>query len=1384
MVGAKWYDPVVGVDIHFVMVPTPAGPIPTPLPHPFTGLVFDPAGLIVGAAISAGMMAFGSPFQGPVTINMQPAANTGTEATNKMVMPHFPTPPGTAWAPTPTGPKPPVPGKPPDPPSPAPVPSNDAIMITGSKTVYISGTNACRLGDLAMSCGEPLRLPSSTCIAVPMGMPVMIGGPPALDLMAALMGMIKTQYVSSKLHDVFNAAPGSWRSRAICFLTGHPVDVASGMVMTDHTDFQLPGPLPFKFERVYYSRSSYEGPLGHGWGHTYDQFIRIERKRVVYHADDGRDIYFPLVDDGKSRHNPHERMTLRRKGETYRIDTGDGLKLDFGSQNRADGTLPLLRIEDLNGNKFSLTYDEAGHLIEIIDSVGRKITLQNDRQGRLVALNTDHPDIKGQRLDVVRFEYDRNGDLVAAYDAMGHAYHYAYKNHLLVQETNRNGLSFYFAYDGIDQDAWCVRTWGDDGIFDHVLMYDKQKHMTIVEDSHGKPTVYYWNAAGLVEQIVDPLGNIVEREYDEFFRLKSAKNANGDASVRTYDDEGRLIELIDAAGRKSEIEYDENGCVKTMRRPDGTAIHQQFDQRRNLIARRDAKGGQWRYSYDTRGNLVEVRNPVGGLHRFRYNEHCRLVEWRDEHDAKKEYQYNGYGQLKTIRNPLGKETHIDRDLMGRRLRIRYPDESRLQWRYDAEGNTTAKVDRDGLVTQYRYAGFNKLHERIEPSGHHLYYRYDTENRLLGLRNQRGEECTFKRDETGRVQSFTDFDRTQIVYIRDPAGFITAVEEIVPQSDDGDRPPVRRRTEYQRDPTGLLLSRILSTGETYEYEYDVLGRLMKAKSPEHLIEREYDGVGNLIEERQDDESVRYEYDIVGRITRRTTSFNRGVRYEYDETGRLMGVSIERNEGRAIGVQYTRSATGAVVGREWPNGIEHIERNEVGQIVRTERSSGGRIVHRREHSYDVSGTLTQVEDSDLGSMTFQYDPMRRLTSVLRADEDPVNFEFDPAGNITRAGLTSYEIGSGNRLTRRNGQPVMYDPFGNLSKRETGSNNGTSKQVLIYDAAGYLRRIENDQGEMIAEYEYDALSRRVRKRTPMEDIRYLWDGTRLLAEVGDDTKREYVFDGFIPLAQVTENDTYFFHCDHLGTPLAMTDETGETVWSGRYDPYGALIAATGAVHQPLRLPGQYADAETGLSYHVFRYYDPRDGRFIQKDPIGLQGGLNVYAYARNPITWSDPLGLAECGELPEGSRVVNEADDYVIYVTRDGAERIRFRASEAVTLQEATSGRNYTTDAMAGLTDDGAVMVHEGRHRAIGAAQGDRIPSDVGGVDDAPGWLDYEYTPDAHDGRRVPVRDLEIDYDPNHPDVGRDQADQIFDQRINGGGDDAPTDVDFDCRPTDPL
>ncbi|MFB1635366.1 RHS repeat domain-containing protein, partial [Pseudomonas sp. AP-1] len=107
-------------------------------------------------------------------------------------------------------------------------------------------------------------------------------------------------------------------------------------------------------------------------------------------------------------------------------------------------------------------------------------------------------------------------------------------------------------------------------------------------------------------------------------------------------------------------------------------------------------------------------------------------------------------------------------------------------------------------------------------------------------------------------------------------------------------------------------------------------------------------------------------------------------------------------------------------------------------------------------------------------------------------------------------------------------------------------------------------------------------------------------------------------------------WYHCDHLGTPMELTDPHGNVAWAGQYKAWGEVReersewAKQVGMSNPIRFQGQYHDHETRLHYNRNRYYAPKQGRYISRDPISYAGGLNLYIYVSNPIELTDPLGL----------------------------------------------------------------------------------------------------------------------------------------------------------------
>lgn len=195
----------------------------------------------------------------------------------------------------------------------------------------------------------------------------------------------------------------------------------------------------------------------------------------------------------------------------------------------------------------------------------------------------------------------------------------------------------------------------------------------------------------------------------------------------------------------------------------------------------------------------------------------------------------------------------------------------------------------------------------------------------------------------------------------------------------------------------------------------------------------------------------------------------------------------------------------------------------------------------------------------------------------------------------------------------------------------NRASNAAYVIDHAAGEATAVVNQQqsggaGNLLGTYRLDANS------------------TIALSDVANG----YVIADAIQLRQVEGTAEvplapYYVHGDHLGVARVITDEAGEIAWAADRLPFGQTTTTTEAITYNLRFPGQYYDDESGLHYNYYRGFDPGLGRYVQSDPIGLQGGFNTYAYVGgNPIRYSDPRGLVAqvCLVPPVGAGCVAAA------------------------------------------------------------------------------------------------------------------------------------------------
>ena len=161
-------------------------------------------------------------------------------------------------------------------------------------------------------------------------------------------------------------------------------------------------------------------------------------------------------------------------------------------------------------------------------------------------------------------------------------------------------------------------------------------------------------------------------------------------------------------------------------------------------------------------------------------------------------------------------------------------------------------------------------------------------------------------------------------------------------------------------------------------------------------------------------------------------------------------------------------------------------------------------------------------------------------------------------------------------------------------------------------------------------------------------LWDHLLAETDATGHALREYLWLGDEPAAVLdwTVNGSYpvlfYVHTDHLHRPEVMTDTSGNVVWKATYEPFGAVSTITGSVTENRRLPGQYFQLETGLSYNWNRHYDPTTGRFTTPDPLGIVAGASVYGYAgQTPLMHVDPSGLFDPAPLSAAALLALEEE-----------------------------------------------------------------------------------------------------------------------------------------------
>lgn len=1052
---------------------------------------------------------------------------------------------------------------------------------------------------------------------------------------------------------------------------GHPVDVATGTVFNEELDLLSGGVLPLAFRR-FYSTALLDrgGVLGPGWRHNFEITLRQTLDGISFEDYDGATTLFVRA-----------QLELPSRGKLYAL--GDGIELSgtldepvirkYGSsqprwryhftREQAGGAYRLHAISIANNNFLRMGYDRFGRLATIEHPRCRaRVDFGYDSDGRLATI--DHH--RGINERVRSFEYE-HGRLARVHGKPGVVAHYQYDSRgAIVAESRLGGRISTFRYDSRGR---CVYASGTDGFEERRLRYNDD-NSTTVADTHGAETTYHYNDAGQVTMVETPLGHVATFAFDQDGRQIRAVNTVGTVTEIEYDALGRPCANVYPDGLRVEIEYDERHLPIRARGVDGLEWRYDYDDEGRMIRSRDPLGRECEYGHNQFGELESFTNQVGATWRF-HRDHrglfCGLTEpdggvWR--------YEIDEWGRAVATHDPNGAVLRSEYDSLGRMVAFAEGEGRRWRVEYDAAGRVTRRIEPNGAEIRHSYNACGQVLVTEYADGHSHRFEWDKEpGRLISITDANGNRLSYDYDLGGRVTRRVNWDGTETQFEYDAIGNVTAL--IGP---DG------RRHDLRYDAWGRVIESKRADGVVAKYEYSPIGHLARAEEDGRVIEWERDLQGRILAETQDGIRLEYGYDPAGRVTSLTSPLGFALCYEWNPATDLSGIEFA---GRRIDFEY--DMLGNELARLLPGGGRFRQRYDKnsrvidqwfeppgyrpGQPLTPLEIGGPAGPLRRCFEYDSNGHLAKILDSLRGGRHVVHGPRGRMLAVY--EQHGVEFhDYDGEGNPrARARLTGTQLPSADQAFPLASDGKRYldtaglrqlgaelDDF-DLADGNRVVRKRSGSRIFDYrlDLRGYVveKRVRdeadgsdlhwqyewNDRGQLVAvvrpdgerwTYAYDVLGRRVEKCSPDDaKTRYIWDNRRLLHVIGPDEQTTTFVNHplnhqlLARLRGADHQDAAFVLPNNIGAVSELVDASGSLQWRRDDDVLGPNPAHCEELD--FGFPGQYFDAESGLFYNHFRYYDVELGRYLAPDPIGLFGGFNEYAYVPSVFEWIDYLGLA---------------------------------------------------------------------------------------------------------------------------------------------------------------
>lgn len=1002
---------------------------------------------------------------------------------------------------------------------------------------------------------------------------------------------------------------------------GDPVDVVSGQMITDALDVELAGLLPLVLRRAYASGYTHGASFGPGWSATLDQRLEFTAEGVRYVGDDAQVLEYPHPDAGPVLPRAGARWPLVKDGDAYRVeDPESGWVRRFRPDPTTPDRWPLATLTDRNGNRITYTRDRVGHECYTV-AVERTRTPAGERIGALRLID-DSPE--GIRL--VAFDYDDAGRLTAVTDSTRVPYRYEYDAaNRITAWTDRNGHRYTYAYDDAGR---VVTARGQDGVLFSAFAYDTAGRTTTVTNAAGHATTYHYDRHHHLTRVVDPLGNAVALEYDRYHRLLSHTDGLGNTIRYTLDEHGDPVAVDHPDGTRLTIEYEHRRPVRAVA-ADGGVWRHAYDERGNLLSVRDPAGGVVAYTYDSRGHRIARTDPVGRVEWYETNPAGLITRVTSARGFAASFTHDAFGRVVSLTDPVFGVTRYGWTVEGRQLWRVSPDGGREEWHYDPAGNLTEYRNPAGQVTAFTYGPFGLPATRTEPDGARYVFSHDAELRLTAVTNPLGLRWRYVFDAAGRLVEETDFNDRTMRYASDAASRLVARTNGAGQT-----------ARFERDAVGRVVRVVSGDGRETTFAYDPGGRIVRAAGADSVLEYAYDPVGRIVAETVDGRTLTHTYDLAGQRTGRVTPSGAVSTWTYDSDGLPAELTTE---GGALAFRH--DGAGREVGRTFGLGSLTQTWDPAHQLV-SQAILGEGGPHSRDYRYRPDGLPVEITDGHGGTRRYDLDPAGRVTAV-HATNWRETYAYDPLGNLAAATYPARDDSAqgareaNGTLVRRAGRvSYEYDAQGRVGRAVRRTLSGRRQEWrYTWDADDRLVGVVTPDGTSWR-YHYDPLGRRTAKirlapdGSVAEEVVFTWDGA-VLAE--QRTTRETLTWDYDPgtfraatqlrgTSDAVDREFFAIVTDLVGTPSEMVTLDGHVVWRRTAGLWGSgLTAGDPGVDCPLRFPGQYHDAETGLHYNLSRYYDPDLAAYLSPDPFGLRPAVNPHRYVDNPLMWIDPLGLS---------------------------------------------------------------------------------------------------------------------------------------------------------------